>query len=95
MREKYQKKLSLLELRLKKLNNLTADNERKSKVITDKTSELAKLKDEIENLREKAKERDAFSNKNKELVTKYYAQTSAITEKDKRINELKNENQKL
>lgn len=92
MREKYQKKLSLLELRLKKLNNLTADNERKSKVIIDKTSELTKLKEEIDSLREKAKERDAFSNKNKELVTKYYSQTSAITEKDKRIIELKNEN---
>lgn len=46
-------------------------------------------------LREKAKERDAFSNKNKELVTKYYGQSSAVADRDKRIQELKDQNQKL
>ena len=46
-------------------------------------------------LREKAKERDALYAKNKELVTKYYGQTSAITERDKRLQELKTENDKL
>jgi len=40
-------------------------------------------------LREKARERDAFNNKNKELVTKYYGQSSAVQERDKRIAELK------
>ncbi len=46
-------------------------------------------------MREKAKERDAFSNKNKELVTKYYAQSSAVADRDKRIQELKDKNQAL
>lgn len=46
-------------------------------------------------LREKAKERDAVNNKNKELVTKYYGQSSALNEKEKRIVELKGENERL
>ena len=61
----------------------------------DKQAELNKLKDEVVGLREKAKERDALYAKNKELVTKYYGQTSAITERDKRLQELKAENDKL
>ncbi len=47
-----------MELRLKKFNSVVADNERKRKVIVDKQSEVGKLKDEVENLRDKAKERD-------------------------------------
>jgi len=87
-RERFQKKLSLAELRLKKFNQVSAENERKRRIIADKQGELNKLREEVEMLRDKAKERDAFGNKNKELVTKYYGQTSAISEKDKRIMDL-------
>jgi hypothetical protein len=76
-------------VRLKKFNAVNSENERKRKIILDKQSELTKLRDEVEMLRDKAKERDAFSNKNKELVTKYYGQSSAVADKDKRIQELK------
>ena len=58
---------------MKKYNSLAADNERKRKVIADKHGELAKLREEVENLRDKAKERDGVVQKNKELVTKYYS----------------------
>jgi hypothetical protein len=85
VREKFQKKLSLAELRLKKFNSLNAENERKKRIIQDKSTELNKLKEEIDVLRDKAKERDAVNNKNKELVTKYYGQSSAVAERDKRI----------
>ena len=64
-------------------------------MVIDKTSEVQRLRDELDGIRDKAKERDHFNNKNKELVTKYYGQTSAMNEKDKRIEELKKENQKL
>lgn len=74
---------------MKKFNSVNSENERKRKIIVDKQSELSKLRDEVEVLREKAKERDAFSNKNKELVTKYYGQSSAVADRDKRIQELK------
>jgi hypothetical protein len=43
------------------------------------------LRDEVELLREKARERDSVKNQNKELVTKYYGQSNALSEKDKRI----------
>lgn len=95
LREKFQKKLTLAEIRLKKFNTVNSENERKRKIIIDKHSELTKLRDEVEMLRNKAKERDAFSNKNKELVTKYYGQSSAVADRDKRIQELKDQNQKL
>jgi hypothetical protein len=55
---------------------LVAENKRKQKIISDKNTELTKLKDEIETLRDKAKERDQINNKNKELVTKYYSYQS-------------------
>lgn len=55
-----------------KFNSVVHDNERKSKILSDKSTELTKLKEEVEVLRDKAKERDAFSNKNKELLAKYY-----------------------
>jgi hypothetical protein len=35
-----------------------AENERKKRIMADKTAELLKLREEIEVLREKAKERD-------------------------------------
>jgi hypothetical protein len=92
LREKFQKKLSLADLRLKKFTQLQQDNQRKTKLVIDKTSEVMRLREELEGIRDKAKERDHFNNKNKELVTKYYGQTSAMTEKDKRIEELKKEN---
>lgn len=57
-REKFQKKLALTDLRLKKFNQLVADNERKKRIMADKTAELLKLREEIEVLRDKAKERD-------------------------------------
>jgi len=82
-------------LRLKKFNQVSTENERRRKIVLEKQTELSKLREEVETLRDKARERDAFSNKNKELVTKYYGQTSAMTEKDKRIAELKNDNQKF
>lgn len=77
-RERYQKKLSLAELRLKKFNQVSAENERKRRIIIDKQNELLKLKEEVEMLREKARERDNFNTMNKELVTKYYGQSTAI-----------------
>lgn len=77
---------------MKKFNAVNAENERKRKIIGDKQSELSKLREEVDALREKARERDAFNNKNKELVTKYYGQQSAVAERDKRITEMKNEN---
>lgn len=55
-----------------KFNSVVNDNERKSKILIDKSTELTRLKEEVEILRDKAKERDAFSNKNKELLAKYY-----------------------
>ena len=61
----------------------------------EKTTEVQRLREEIEAIRDKARQHDHVSNKNKELVTKYYGQTSAMNEKDKRIEELKKENQKL
>lgn len=73
---------------MKKFNQVNADNDRKRKVILEKQRELSKLKEEVEVLRGKAKERDAVNNKNKELVTKYYGQSSVVAEKDKRIKEL-------
>jgi len=36
-------------------------------------AEVGKLRDEVEQYREKAKERDQIYNKNKELVTRQYA----------------------
>lgn len=72
MREKFQKKVALQDLRLKKFNQVNAENERKRRIINDKSAELGRLREEVEGLREKARERDAFNNKNKELVTKYY-----------------------
>jgi hypothetical protein len=71
-REKYQKKLALVEVRLKKFNQVSSENERKRKIILDKQTELNKLREEVVGLREKAKERDSLYAKNKELVTKYY-----------------------
>jgi hypothetical protein len=70
-------------------------NERQRKIIIDKGNELSRLRDEIEEIRDKARERDQVNNTNKNLVTKYYGQTTAMTEKDKRIQELKEYNQKL
>lgn len=55
----------------------------------DKANELSRLREEIEGIRDKARERDQVNNTNKNLVTKYYGQTSAMTEKDRRIQELK------
>jgi glutamate mutase epsilon subunit len=55
-----------------KFNSVVNDNERKNKILSDKSSELTRLKEEVEVLRDKARERDAFSNKNKELLAKYY-----------------------
>jgi DnaJ-domain-containing protein 1 len=72
LREKFQKKLSLADLRLKKFTQLQQDNQRKTKLVIDKTSEVMRLREELEGIRDKAKERDHFNNKNKELVTKYY-----------------------
>ena len=80
---------------MKKFNQVSAENERKRRIIIDKQNELMKLKEEVEMLREKARERDNFNTMNKELVTKYYGQSTAIQEKDKRITELKSENAKL
>lgn len=59
-------------MRLIKFNSVVNDNERKNKILSDKSSELTRLKEEVEVLRDKARERDAFSNKNKELLAKYY-----------------------
>ena len=70
-------------------------NERQRKIIIDKGNELSRLRDEIEEIRDKARERDQVNNTNKNLVTKYYGQTTAMGEKDKRIQELKESNQKL
>jgi predicted AAA+ superfamily ATPase len=70
-------------------------NERQRKIIIDKGNELSRLRDEIEEIRDKARERDQVNNTNKNLVTKYYGQTTAMGEKDKRIQELKEYNQKL
>jgi hypothetical protein len=47
-------------------------NERQRKIIIDKGNELNRLRDEIEEIRDKAKERDQVNNTNKNLVTKYY-----------------------
>jgi hypothetical protein len=94
-RERFQKKLALADLRLKKLNQVQVANDRQRKIIVDKTKELERLREEIEGIRDKARERDHVNNKNKELVTKYYGQTSAMGEKDKRIQELKDKNEKL
>lgn len=71
--EKLEKKWSIAEIRLRKLNEILNENKRKQKIITDKNAELVKLKTEIEPMREKAKDRDNIHSKNKELVTKYYA----------------------
>lgn len=49
------------------------ENKRKQKIIEDKNKEIERLKEEAEKFRAKAMERDHFHNKNKELVTKYYA----------------------
>lgn len=70
-------------------------NERQRKILIDKSNELSRLREEIEEIRDKARERDHVNNTNKSLVTKYYGQTTAMTEKDKRIQELKEQNQKL
>ena len=66
-----EKKWSITEVRLKKFNDLANENKRKQKIINDRNSELTKLREEANEIREKAKERDQFNNKNKELVTKY------------------------
>lgn len=63
---------------MKKYNQLVEESKRKQKIIEDKNKELAKLKEESENYRVKANERDAAHNKNKELVTKYYGQQSSV-----------------
>ena len=60
-------------MRLKKFNEVMNENKRKQKIITDKTQELMKCREELENIREKAKDYDSINNKNKELVTKYCA----------------------
>ena len=87
-REKYEQKHQQQELKMKKFNQLAEEGKRKQKIIDDKNKELAKLKEDCEGLRVKANERDAAHNKNKELVTKYYAQQSSVTEKEKKIKEL-------
>lgn len=58
---------------MKKFNQIMEENKRKQKIIDDKNKEITKLKDDVEKYRGKALERDQFHNKNKELVTKYYA----------------------
>lgn len=68
---------------MKKFNTIMEENKRKQKIIEDKNKEIERLKEEAEKFRAKAMERDHFHNKNKELVTKYYAQQSSVTEKDK------------
>ena len=47
-------------------------NERQRKIIIDKGNELNRLRDEIEEIRDKARERDQVNITNKNLVTKYY-----------------------
>jgi cell division protein FtsL len=49
----------------------------------------------MDDLRKKANERDAVYNKNKELVTKSYSIQSALESKEKRINELKQQNEEF
>lgn len=70
LREKADKKAELLELKMKKYNEVVAENKRKQKIMQDKLGELDKVREEVELYKEKAKERDAVYNKNKELVTK-------------------------
>ena len=71
-RERFQKKLALAELRLKKFSQLMTTNERQRKIIIDKSNELNRLREEYEEIRDKARERDQVNNQNKNLVTKYY-----------------------
>jgi hypothetical protein len=47
-------------------------NERQRKILIDKSHELTRLREEIEEIRDKARERDHVNNTNKSLVTKYY-----------------------
>ena len=71
-KERFQKKLALAELRLKKFNQVISTNDRQRKIIIDKSNELSRLREEIEEIRDKAKQRDQVNNTNKSLVTKYY-----------------------
>lgn len=70
LRDKAEKKVELLELKMKKYNEVVAENKRKQKIMQDKLAETSKMREEVELYKEKAKERDAVYNKNKELVTK-------------------------
>lgn len=69
-RDKNEQKWAALEQKLKKYQEITIENKRKQKIIQDKTAEVIKLRDEVEQYKEKAKERDQIYNKNKELVTR-------------------------
>lgn len=46
---------------MKKFNDILNENKRKQKIIVDKTKEVTQLREEIETLRNKAKERDQFN----------------------------------
>lgn len=75
MAEKEQKEKALQraeqnEQRVKKYNELLFENKRKHKILQDKIAEIIKLKEELETVKDKAKERDQVYAMNKELVTK-------------------------
>ena len=88
-------KLQNNEKKLKKMNEIINENKRKHKIIADKTKECQQLREELDVVKVKAKERDQVHQKNKELVTKQYQQQSAMEYKDKKIQELQNQNNEL
>jgi len=71
-KEMLKQRLAELERKAKKAWDLQAETKRKQKLIEGKTKEVQFLKDEIEQLKPKAQDRDHAMNKNKELVTKQF-----------------------
>lgn len=73
LKNKIEKKWGVTEIRLKKFNDILNENKRKQKIINDRNIEVSKIREELDSLRDKAKDRDQINNKNKELITKYYS----------------------
>jgi hypothetical protein len=63
---------------MRNYNNILNENKRKQRIIVDKTKEMMVMKQEMTELKKKAKERDHYHQLNKDLVTRNCGLTSNV-----------------
>lgn len=94
-REQLQSRLKQAEDKAKKYNEAVNEAKRKQKIIQDKNNMIDMLQDQLSQAKQKAVNSEKYYQQNRELVTRKCALESAVTAKDKQIQELQDKLNKL